>query len=50
MTQKTVPAFSELKAIEEMKKLGCIPRKISVTMPGLPGSPVFDVEIKETKP
>jgi hypothetical protein len=50
MTEKKLPPFSELKAIEEMKTLGRIPRKISVTMPGIPGSPAIDLEITETKP
>ncbi len=50
MTEKKLPPFSELKAIEKMKTLGCMPRKISVTMPGIPGSPAIDLEITETKP
>jgi hypothetical protein len=49
MTERKLPPFSELKAIEEMKKLGRIPRRISVTIPGVPGSPVIDLEIREVK-
>lgn len=49
MTERKLPPFSELKAIEEMKALGHIPRRISVKMPGIPGSPAFDMEISETK-
>jgi hypothetical protein len=33
MTDRKLPPFSELKAIDEMKNLGYIPRKLSVTIP-----------------
>ena len=45
MIEKQLPPFAELKAIDQMKTLGCIPRRISITIPGVPGSPVFDMEI-----
>jgi hypothetical protein len=47
MTERKLPPFAELKAIEEMKSLGHIPRTISVTIPGVPGSPVIMLEIRE---
>lgn len=49
MTEKKVPPYSELKAIDEMKALRHIPRTILVTIPGMPGSPPFDIEIAEKK-
>jgi hypothetical protein len=45
MTDKKLPPYSELKAIDEMKTRGCIPKKILVTMPGIAGSPAFEMEI-----
>lgn len=50
MTERKLPPFSELAAITEMKNLGHIPRKITVTMPGIPRAPKFEAEITETKP
>jgi hypothetical protein len=50
MTERKLPPFSELKAITEMSNLGHIPRKITVTMPGIPNAPKFEMEIAETKP
>ena len=50
MTERKLPPFSELKSITEMSNLGHIPRKITVTMPGIPKAPKFEVEITETKP
>lgn len=47
MTEQKLPPFSELKAISEMKSLGRIPRNISVTMPGIPESPLIEMEITE---
>jgi len=47
MTERKLAPFSELKAIAEMKSLRHIPRKISITMPGIPESPVIDMEISE---
>ena len=47
MTEQNLPPFSELKAIAEMKSLRRIPHLISVTMPGVPGSPVIDMEFTE---
>jgi len=47
MVEKKLPPFSELKAIDEMKKLGHIPRTITVTMPGIPKSPVIEMIISE---
>jgi hypothetical protein len=49
MTLKKAPPFAELKALEEMKALGRIPQRMSVTMPGVPKAPAFDIEIRETK-
>jgi len=48
MTERKLPPFAELKAIEEMKSLGHIPRIISVTIPGVPGSPAIVLEIRAT--
>jgi hypothetical protein len=50
MTERKLPPFSELMAIAEMKKLGHIPRRINVTMPGIPKAPKFEMEITETQP
>ena len=50
MTDRKLPPFSELKAITEMNNLGHIPRKITVTIPGIPKAPKFEMEITETKP
>lgn len=50
MTERKLPPFSELKAITEMTNLGYIPRKITVTMPGIPKASKFEIEITETKP
>jgi len=50
MTDRKLPPFAELKAITEMNKLGHIPRKITVTIPGIPNAPKFEMEIIETKP
>ena len=50
MTERKLLPFSELKAITEMNNLGHIPRKISVTMPGIPKAPKYEIEITETKP
>lgn len=50
MTERKVPPFAELKAISEMAALGHIPKKITVTMPGVPKAPKFEMEITETKP
>jgi hypothetical protein len=50
MTDRKLPPFSELKAITEMNNLGHIPRKIAVTIPGIPKAPKFEMEIAETKP
>jgi hypothetical protein len=50
MTERKLPPFSELKAITEMSSLGKIPRKLTVTMPGIPQAPKFEMEITETKP
>jgi hypothetical protein len=49
MTERKLPPFAELKAIEEMKSLGHIPRTISVTIPGVPESPVIVLEIREVE-
>lgn len=49
ITEKKLPPFSEVKAIEEMKSLGRIPQKITVAMPGIPGSPVIEMIIAEVR-
>ena len=49
LTEKKLPPFSEVKAIEEMKSLGRIPQKITVAMPGVPGSPVIEITIAEVR-
>ena len=49
MIERKFLPFSELKAIAEMKALGSIPRKISVAIPGIPRSPSFEMDIRETK-
>jgi hypothetical protein len=49
MTERKLPPFAELKAIEEMKKLGHIPRLMTVTMPGIPKSPKIEIEVMEVK-
>jgi hypothetical protein len=45
ITDKKLPPFAELKAIEEMKKLGHIPARISITIPGIPESPAISMDI-----
>ncbi len=50
MTERKLPPFAELKAIEEINKLGHIPRKMTVTVPGIPKSPKMEIEVSETKP
>jgi hypothetical protein len=50
MTARKLPPFAELKAIEEMNKLGHIPRKMTVTIPGVPKSPMIEIEVTEIKP
>jgi hypothetical protein len=50
MTDRKLPPFSELRAIAEMKNLGHIPKRITVTIPGIPKAPKFEMEITETKP
>jgi hypothetical protein len=50
IVEKKLPPFSELKAIEEMKALGYVPRKISIAIPAIQGSPTFEIQIAESKP
>lgn len=50
MTQKKLPPYAELKAIEEMRALGYIPRKITIRIPAIPKSPTFETEVTEVKP
>jgi hypothetical protein len=50
MTEKKLLPFAELKAIEETMALDCIPKKMSIAMPGIPGSPKIEMEINEVKP
>jgi hypothetical protein len=50
MTERRVPPYAELKAVSEMKKLGHIPRRIVVTVPGIPDAPKIEMEFSETKP
>jgi hypothetical protein len=50
MTERELPPFSELKAITEMSNLGHVPRRMTVTIPGIPQAPKFEMEIAETKP
>jgi hypothetical protein len=47
MTDRKLPPYAELKAIDEMKALGHIPRRIAVTIPGVQGAPAVDIEITE---
>ncbi|WP_395741912.1 hypothetical protein [Prosthecobacter sp.] len=47
MTDQGMPPFAELQALAEMRKLGCIPRKIAVTFPGMPEAPGIVMEISE---
>jgi hypothetical protein len=42
---KKLPPYPELRAIDEMKRRGGVPRKISVTIPGVPGAPAMEIEI-----
>lgn len=49
MTEKKLPPFAELNAITEMEKLGYIPQKISITIPGIPKAPKIEMEIVEIK-
>lgn len=44
---KKLPPYPELRAIDEMRKLGYVPKKISVSIPAIPGSPVVDIEISK---
>ena len=46
---RKLPPYPELRAIQEMKTLGYIPRVMSIAMPGIPGSPTFVVEVTETQ-
>lgn len=48
MTEKKLPPFAELKAIDEMQKLGYIPRRISVAIPGIDGAPTIELEIAQS--
>lgn len=50
MTEGKFPPFAELKAIEEMKRLGRIPERILVTIPVVPGSSVIELTIRQRKP
>jgi hypothetical protein len=47
MTERKLPPFSELRAIDEMKALGHIPRRISVKIPGVQGAPELEIEITD---
>ncbi|MDQ8203962.1 hypothetical protein [Pelagicoccus sp. SDUM812003] len=47
MTERKLPPYSELKAIEEMKGLGYIPTSISIEIPGIPQTPGFEMKIEE---
>lgn len=50
MTERKLPPFPELRAITEMRTLGHLPQKITVTMPGIPKAPKSEMQITETKP
>jgi hypothetical protein len=47
MEEEGMPPFAELQALAEMSKLGYIPSKITVSIPGVPDAPGFVMEISE---
>jgi len=47
---RKLPPFAELAAIAEMKKLGHVPAKITVTMPGVPDGPTVTMTVSEVNP
>ncbi|EMI42310.1 hypothetical protein RRSWK_05153 [Rhodopirellula sp. SWK7] len=47
MTERKLPPFAELKAIEAMERSGILPRLITVEIPGIPDAPTIKMRMSD---